>query len=777
MKFSKSFICANQQVADFDNQLNAPLFRKAFSLDKIPQSAVITICGAGFYELYVNGKNVTKGAMSPYIYNPDQVCYYDTYNVADCLQTGKNVIGVILGNGFRNAYGGFVWDFHTAACRGAVTFALSCELDDICFESDLSFKTHPSPILRNDLRMGYAYDARLELPNWNLPDFDDSSWDNAQFCQKPPLGEPKLCNAPPVSIIKTLKPISVTFHEEMSFGHYAAVQDARVIESTRHKNVYLFDFGQNLSGITTLHVKNARPGQKITVRHGELLVNGEFSISNIMFTWASQEWIDRYLKYCQCDEFICKGGDETFVPKFTYNGFRYAYVEGLLSDQLDDDTLTYLVQNSNVRERATFNSSNEILNSLFQMTRNSTLSNMVHIPTDCPHREKNGWTGDVSISAEHFLLNTDCVDFLDEWLYSVSKAQTQQGDLPAIIPTGTWGYGAPYAGPVWDSVCVNVPYYLYKYTGNADYIRKYADMIMRYFDYLQTRLDNRGLYTHGLGDWTDPFRRYRDGYLTNAPEEVTSSIAVYEMQTRAAFLFDRAGLTDFAKKCRRMAQQLRKNIRKNFIDDDCLVYGDCQTTQAYAIATGILNDDEQSRAKQVLLKMLRHDKLLTCGIIGRRVLFDLLSDMGEWDLAVNLVVSKDVTSYGGWVDGNNTTLLENFNPYATVQDSLNHHFQGDISRWMVERIAGLRINPTCCDCNSFVIHPTFPASISFAEASYDYGNGILKCSWKRHGEDIQLCVFVPDCCHGKVVIPDGYITNDDCKLSVGEYTFFVKKSS
>lgn len=773
MKFSKSFICAGSDVADFDNQVNAPMFRKSFNLQQVPQNAEITVCGAGFYELYVNGHDITKGALSPYIYNPDQVCYYDTYQVAKYLQKGENVLGVLLGNGFRNAYGGFVWDFDKAECRGTVTFALAFESDVLCFESDASFKTAPSAILWNDLRMGYGYDARLEQPNWNVPNFDDTLWKNADICVKPPLGEPKLCIAPPVKVTKQLLPVKVTFHREMPFAHAAAVDNGRVIESSRRKNVYLFDFGQNLSGVTKLHVKNARCGQKIVVRHGELLVNGEFSISNIMFPWAAQEVIDKYVQYAQADVFICKGGDETFVPKFTYHGFRYAYVEGLLPEQLHEDTLTFLVENSSVAERATFRCSNEILNSLFQMTRNSTLSNMVHVPTDCPHREKNGWTGDVSVSAEHFLLNVDCADFLDEWLHCVSKAQTEHGDLPAIIPTGKWGYGEPYAGPVWDSVCVNVPYFLYKYTSNADYIRKYAAMIMNYFRYLQTRKDARGLYTHGLGDWTDPFRRYHSDYSTAAPVEVTSSIAVYEMQTRAAFLFEQAGLSDFAQKTKNFAAELRQNIRKNFVDSDCLVWGDCQTTQAYAISAGIFNKDEEPSAKRLLVKMIRHDKLLTCGIIGRRVIFDLLSDMGELDLAINLVVSKDVTSYGSWVDGNNTTLLENFNPYATVQDSLNHHFHGDISRWMVERVAGLRLNPSCTNCHSFVVAPTFPSDISFAEASFCGDSGTLKCGWKRETEKLLLSVTVPSGYSGSVVLPKGYFAEHPTQLVQGENSFVI----
>lgn len=774
MKFSSAFICANQEVADFDNQVNAPLFRKTFDLNDLPQKAELTICGLGFYELYINGQNITKGPLSPYISNTDQICYYDLYDIKKYLKKGKNAIGVILGNGFRNCFGGFVWNFQNAECRGPVTLALCCEIDDTYFESDTSFKTHPSPITLNDIRMGYRYDARLEIPDWAMPDFDDEDWANAVPCFKMPKGEKRLCTAPPVVIKEELAPVSITFHEKMPFGHMDSSACSRPIERTIRENIYIFDFGKNLSGVTKLHIKNAKSGQKITIRHGELFIQDEFTIANLMFCSAKEDFVNKYLDYSQCDEYICKGGDETFIPKFKYDGFRYAYVEGLLPEQVDEDTLTYLVEYSDVGERAGFESSDEILNALFDMTRNSSLSNMVHIPTDCPHREKNGWTGDVSVSAEHFLLNTDSVNFLSEWLYNVSKAQTDKGNIPAIIPTGTWGYGDVYCGPVWDSVCVNVPYAIYKYTGDKKIIVDNADFIMKYFRYLKTRLDENGLIAYGLGDWVEPLRRYRADYSTAAPTVVTSSVAAYNMLKKAAFLFKEANLIDNSNETIEFAKSIKKSIREKLIDfDTFIVEGDCQTSQAYAIAAGIFEEYEIDKAKTVLLNMVKHDKMLICGVVGRRFIFDILTDMGEWDLAYNLIVSPDVASYADWVLKGCTTLCESFTPEGIKVDSRNHHFLGDISRWMIERVAGLRINPTCSDVTSFEIAPSFPTGLSFANAYYDYKNGRVASSWERDGEKIVLKVSVPPECHGMLTVPQGFAMefNEGVNLTEGNYTF------
>ena len=124
MKFSEKFIKASNEICDFNNHIPAPYLRKKFTLDFKPEKAEITICGLGFYELYINGKNITKGPLAPYISNTDDICYYDNYDIADLLTEGDNSVGIILGNGFRNPFGGFVWDFEKAHHRGTPTAAL-----------------------------------------------------------------------------------------------------------------------------------------------------------------------------------------------------------------------------------------------------------------------------------------------------------------------------------------------------------------------------------------------------------------------------------------------------------------------------------------------------------------------------------------------------------------------------------------------------------------------------------------------------------------------------
>jgi alpha-L-rhamnosidase len=207
------FIAATREFTTFEKHIPAPYFRKSFYLNAKPKSAELSICGLGFYELYVNGKNITKGYLAPYISNPDDVTYFDEYDLTGLLTEGENVLGVLLGNGMQNAPGGQIWDFHLARFRGAPKLALSFEAEDengdeVTFAADDSFKTAPSPIWFDDLRCGVFYDARKELPGWSEPGFDDSAWSNAIVADNP-RGDAEICAADPIVKSAELTPVDI----------------------------------------------------------------------------------------------------------------------------------------------------------------------------------------------------------------------------------------------------------------------------------------------------------------------------------------------------------------------------------------------------------------------------------------------------------------------------------------------------------------------------------------------------------------------------------------
>jgi len=762
MKISDKFIKADDKMCDFDNHIQAPYFRKKFLLDFEPQKAEITICGLGFYELYINGVNATKGPLAPYISNTDDICYYDNYDIKKLLNTGENVIGVVLGNGFRNPFGGIVWNFDKSKHRGVPILALCLEAENetqkIELEADESFKTYPSPILFDDLRMGYRYDSRLEIDNWNGIDYDDTHWSYAMY-EKTPRGKAKICDAEPIKITDTIYPVSIKHYDQLPFAYKTTLPDAEPMKNAIRKNVYIYDFGVNNAGVTQLHI-NGTPGQKITIHHGEYMQDGRFSVNNIMFPGHEQEEIDKYLEYGQVDVFICKGGEETFTPRFKYDGFRYAYVEGLKPEQATKDSLVYLVMHSDLKERAGFNCSDSTLNKLQEMVRRSDLSNFYYFPTDCPHREKNGWTGDISVSAEHMLLNLTAEKSFSEYLENVRSAQNMEGALPGIVPTGGWGF-AWGNGPAWDSICVNLPYYIYKYTGNKEVIKENASMIMRYLYYISGRRDDDGLIAVGLGDWVDPYECER-GFIAS-PLIFTDSVEVYDIASKASFLFSEIGKNNEAQYANNLAGEMRNAIRQHLINkDNMTVAGDCQTSQAVALEMGLFNDDEMKAAYQRLIEIVHRDSdVNACGMIGLRYLFDALTHAGECDLAYDIITGKSRTCYGYWLENGATTMWEDFNDIHTeYAGSRNHHFLGDVSRWFIQEIAGIKPNPSVDNLLYFELTPHFIKKLEYVNAYYDSVYGRVSCNWNRDGEFVNIMIDAPKEMSGKIILPEGYVFVD-----------------
>lgn len=784
MYISKKFIAANYGVADFDNVVHAPYLRKTFNLDFIPETAEITICGLGFYELYINGVNVTKGALAPYISNPDEVCYYDNYDVKKYLKTGKNAIGVILGNGFRNSFGGFVWDFEKADCRGPVCLALSFEAKNgdktLFFEADESFKTHPSPITRNDERMGCAYDARAEIDGWNLAGFNDDLWQNAVKITMP-KGEKVICTAEPIAVYKVLKPVSVKFYKKLPLSYKTPESGAEPYPDGYRENVYVYDFGLNSAGVSRLKIKGER-GQKITIHHGEYLQDGKFSMFTTMFEWHKDYKL--YLDYGQCDEYILKGdGEEIFTPVFKYDGFRYLCVEGLTEKQATLDAFEFLVMSSDLKTRADFDCSCDTLNTLYKMGVNSDKSNFFYFPTDCPHREKNGWTGDASMSCEHMLLHLKGEKSLAEWLKNIRKAQKENGMIPGIVPTGGWGYTWGN-GPVWDSVLFTLPLEIYRRTGDKKIIEDNLEAMLRWLSYVGTRRDGKGLIAFGLGDWVDPNQSI-NGKIA-APLELTDTVMTCLNAEIAEFLFGEIGRTLEMHFAAELKSELRAAIRTNLIDFNTMTAaGDCQTSQAFTIFAKIFNDDEMPAAKRRLLEIIHRDKdKNACGMVGLRCVFRVLSDMGEGDLAYKIITDDGYSGYASWIKSGATALCEQFYYFdGRGTGSQNHHFLGDILAVFIEKFAGLNPNPHYNDKNYLLVAPDFVSALNYATARFDFDSGVSRVLWERSGKgangDINIKITVPEGVRAELRLPSGYVLisgGDKTALSAGENSFTVKKA-
>ena len=271
MKFPVQFISASSDYADFAHQVPAPYIRKKFVLSSEAQSACLLITGLGFYRVFLNGTEITKSILAPYISNPDDLIYFDSYQVASFLRKGENVIGILLGNGMQNPYGGFIWDFDRVRWRSAPMTALRLEAGlsdgtDFYLESDASFKTYPSGLLENEFRSGETYDARLEIDGWDIPGYDDSAWKTV-IQVTPPRGKMKLCKASPIREYEVRKAISIIPYEEG----------------------YLYDFGVDTAGVCELNISGSR-GQKVEISYQEWYHDGILDKRNIMFPDADSRY-------------------------------------------------------------------------------------------------------------------------------------------------------------------------------------------------------------------------------------------------------------------------------------------------------------------------------------------------------------------------------------------------------------------------------------------------------------------------------------------------------
>ena len=743
MKLSRSFISATREMSTLFDRIPAPYLRKVITVSDDIIKAELSVCGLGFYRFWLNGTELTRGLLSPYISAPDDILDYDVYDLTDRLVPGKSVLGFQLGNGMQNAFGGYVWDFEKAPWRSAPKLAICLELTAkdgtvTRIEADESFVCAPSPVISDDLRQGECYDARLEIPGWNLPEFDDSSWSPA-IAVEAPRGKGVVCEAHPIVKTRELTPVAIRPNTELTFAH-----------NDRKVTGYLYDFGENWAGIARLKIQG-RPGQKLGMIFGEFVNDeGVFSVDNIRF--VRPEYYDLPL-YIQENEYTCKGeGIETWTPGFTYHGFRYALVWGIDPEQATEDLLTYLVMNTDLPERGSFRCSDEVLNKLQDMTLTATLANFYHFPTDCPHREKNGWTADAALSTEHTLLNFDAADNYYEWMRHIRASLEEAGNFPSIVPTANgWGNDV---NPAWDQILIHLPYMVYRFTGRRDIVEEALPEIWRYINLLISVTDSRGLVCAGLGDWCAP-------YEPRTPLLFTTSVVCKDICEKAAFLFEQFGRHAQAAFCQSLSEGYRNAIRRHLIDWSTYTAIGCnsphkgsQSSQAIAIYYNIFNEDEKPAAFRVLLEKLHEENdHLDTGVLGARVIFFVLTQFGHSDLAHKIMVDPTYPSYGHWVARGETALCEDFNRYDQRISSLNHHFWGSISAWFIQCISGIHFNPNADDIHRADITPHFIESLTHAQAHHDCPNGRIEVEWHRTAENqIDLTLTFPQGMHGNVVL-------------------------
>ena len=507
----------------------SPLLRRAFEINKPLVRATAFVCGLGYYELHVNGSKIGDRVLDPKFTRYDKRVLYATYDVTGQLLQGKNAVGVMLGNGFYNQHAADVWNFQRSPWRGepAMLFQLRLDYADGTSEtiaSDATWRASTGPLVHDGIRNGEEYDARLELSGWDTAAFDDRGWAEPQIVAGP-KGVLRAEMSPPIRVMKTITPVGM---------------------SEPRPGVFVFDMGQAFAGWAQLKVSGPA-GTKITLRYGER-VQPDGSLD--------RKTIDTFVKQgpFQTDSYTLKGqGEEVWEPRFTYHGFRWVEVTGL-PGKPTLDTVRGRVVHTSFTPAGSFECSNELLNKIQQMTLWSYRSNFVGIPTDCPHREKNGWTGDAHLAAEQAMYNFHNVAGYEAWMNDFHDEQRDSGELPGIVPTSGWGYQWGN-GPAWDSAYVLIPWYLYQYRGDTRVLAEHYDRLWRYVDYLTSRSKDH-IVDIGLGDWLPA--------KTVTPVPVTSTGYYYVDAIIVSKIARLLGKDADAKTYAELAGKIREAFRRSF---------------------------------------------------------------------------------------------------------------------------------------------------------------------------------------------------------------------
>jgi alpha-L-rhamnosidase len=611
-----------------------------------------------------------------------------------------------------------VWDFENATWRTPPKMLVEMRLDyedgrSQVVTSDGEWKATTGPITFDSISTGEHYDARLEakVKGWDTPTYQATGWDNAQVVE-PVKGILTSQVAPPVRITKTIKPVKLTQPEP---------------------GVWLFDLGQNIAGIPQIRVQGPA-GTTVKMRCAELLnKDGSLDATNIdnfvKRRVASQEF--------QNDHYTLKGnGLEVWNPRFTYHGFQYVEVKGFPGTPTLD-SIRGLVMHSDFESVGNFVCSNPILNKTHQNTRWSYINNFHSIPTDCPHREKNGWTGDAHLAAEAGLYNFDSGANYEKWLDDIADEQHPDGSYEGIIPTSGWGGNI---GPSWDSAYPLIVWYLYEYKGDKSIVEKHYPRLKRYVDYVTTRAKD-GIVSYGLGDWLPA--------KTQTPAEVTSTGYYYVdalLISKAARLL---GKTEDAKKYADLAASIKTAFNAKFYKPETGLYANGSITAlSCALYQGLVEPENKAKVlDNLVVEIKKQGYKMDVGILGAKYVLNVLAENDRLDVAYEMLQQRAFPSYGYWIDQGATTLWEEWNG----NQSHNHVMFGDVSAWMYKYLAGIK--PAAPGFKQIVIKPNVIGDLTYASGTYDSAQGRIVSDWKRANGALQLNVTIPANTSATVYVP------------------------
>ena len=712
-------------------------FRRVFSVRKAVASAKIVATALGIYELSLGGKKVGEDFFAPGFTSYKHDLQYQVYDITHLL-SGENVLDAVVAGGW--AVGAFVMSRKNriTAPRQAFLAEIRIAYADGTEEvigTDAGWQvTRQGNVRFAEFYDGETYDAGIDL--------DRAAWHSAS-------------------------PEKVRISPRLRAGYGAPVRMHEVFRPQFVRRTpsgeLIYDFGQNFAGVVRLHVKDGRKGQTVVLRHAEVLTpEGEL---NTAFLRSAK---------C-CVRYICREGEQTFLPRMTYMGFRYAGVRGASEEEIE---LEGVALYSDLAQNGSFTCSDERLNRLQENIVWSGKSNFVDIPTDCPQRdERMGWTGDIAVFAQTACYNFDMRRFLEKWLNDVASEQGKGGGIPNTVPSQ--GYGFPETMPCkavafWGDACIYVPWAMYLAYGDISVLERMYPVMKKYvsacrfwaglFSFGQNRYIWSDIPALQFGDWVAPDVPEMGKWQARCKWTGTAALARQGklMSEIASLLGKRKDAAEYASLFSRASQAYCAKLT----DGKGKLKEEFQTAYVLPLHFGMFPEEVSAAATENLVALIeKGDWCIGTGFPGTPYILFALADNGRADAAFRMLLNEKCPSWLYEVKTGATTVWERWDGLDEMGQcpiredgtggmvSFNHYAFGAVGDFFYRRIGG--IEPTSGGYRTFRVAPLLGGDLTSACARVCSPYGQIESDWRIEGDEFVLSVSVPVGTECTVVLPSG----------------------
>jgi alpha-L-rhamnosidase len=705
--------------------------RRNFDASKPVASARIYVTALGAYTLSVNGQAVGNQILAPGWTDFRQRVIYQTYDVTSSVKPGKNAIGALLAPGwYSTPLQWFRQGYNYGDTPPALRAQLRVEYKDGSVDwinTDESWKADISPILIAEIYDGETFDARKVQAGWSTASFTAEKWN-------------------PVDVVQPHEP-------EIVWQYFQPIRAEKSLQAKTLTNpgngVYIFDFGQNLSGVPRIHVQGTS-GTDVKLRFAEVLnPDGTLYVENLRTAKAT-------------DHFVLAGkGQETYQPTFTFHGFRYIEISGIAYKPKMEDVQA-VVFHTDAPFSVTLKTGSTMLNQLWSNILWGQRSNFVGVPTDCPQRdERLGWSADAQVFWRAASYNMDLTTFSRK--FGADLRGTQVGTpMYGIFAPGTVTPNPGY-GTGWSDAGVIIPWTSWIQTGNKQVVEENWSGMEKYLDAIhEANPDYLWKKNYGIpfADWLSP-----EG--VTPVDLIATAYWAYDVSLMKQ-MAHASGKTADEQKYGDLLQKIKAAFNHAYVRPDGFVGGvppppvfasgtatklsdtpvETQTGYVLALSMNMLPDSlRPAAAKRLLDRLEANHWRLGTGFLGTPYLLAALTDTGHADVAYRLLLNTEYPSWGYLVDHGATTMWERWNGDQMRNDpsmnSYNHYAYGAVADWIYRYAAGVDTLPTDPGFHTVLLHPTFDRRLGTLDFSYDSTYGTVHSSWSISGNTAVWKLTIP----------------------------------